>query len=315
MPNNSGIQAYWGFGIEATQNTRVVADSWHPFVQESMRENHDPIFSAELYNDEAFMRAPTPGTQRPGGQISMDLTPEVCSSLFFLAMGRVVTTGAGPFTHTITRDPGAMLSFTQHFVRPGLATLEVWEYIGCMVAGWTVNVRPGQRPNMQLDVLANRVDRSATAITPTFPTMNRLSYTHAGLTVAATALALDEITLGQRTGVQGENKISTTNPGSQSVFETGVGSDITGSFTLDYTTATESYYADQLAGTTRPLVLTIQLSASVSVVFDGDAVFTTDATPNVVGKGKTKQQIGFRLVNGGSNEPTVTIVNGESSIV
>jgi hypothetical protein len=314
MANNSGVQAYWGFGIESTQNTRIVADMWHPFVQESMRENHDPIFSTEIYNDEAFMRAPTPGTQRPSGQVSLDLTPEVCSSLFFLAMGAVATTGAGPYTHVITRNPGALGSFTQHFVRPGMGSLEVWEYIGCMVAGWTVNVRPGQRPNMQLDVLANRVDRTATAISPTFPTMNRLSYTHAGLTVAGTALHLDEITLGQRTGVQGENKITGTNPGSQSVFETGVGSDITGSFTLDYTTATETYYADQLAGTTRALVLTIQLSASASIVFDGDAVFTTDATPNVVGKGKTKQQIGFRLVNGGSNEPTITIVNAEATI-
>jgi hypothetical protein len=46
-----------------------------------------------------------------------------------------------------------------------------------------------------------------------------------------------------------------------------------------------------------------------------DAVFTDDSTPNIVGKGKTKQALGFRLVNGGSNEPTVTVVNAETALI
>lgn len=316
MANNSGAQAYWGFKNESTQNTRVAADKWHPFVQESMKENHGPIFSEEIYKDEPFMRAPTAGSQRPAGQIALELTPEVCSTLFYLAMGAVSTTGSSaPYTHVITRSMGTLKSFTQHIVRPGMSTLEVWEYIGCMVAGINLAVQPGRRPTMQVDVLANRCDRSATAISPTFPTMNRLSYTHCSLTIGGSAQTFDSMSLGFRTGVQAENQVTATNPGCQAVFETGVGSDITGQLTIDYTNTTEGYYTDQLAGTTRALVLTMQVSASASIVIDGDAVFTDDPTPNVVGKGKTKHSIGFRLVNGGSNEPTVTVVNAESALI
>lgn len=314
MANNSGAQAFWGFGIESTQNTRVAADLWHPFVQESMKENHAPIFDEGIYHDEPFMRSPVAGVQKPGGQVALELTPEVCSNLFYLALGAVSTSGAGPYTHVLTRELGTLKSFTQHIIRPGLSTLEVWEYIGCMIAGWTVAVQPGRRPTLQLDVLANRVDRTATALTPSWPTMNRLSSTHCSLTIAAAAQTFDSLTIGQRTGVQAENQHSSTNPGSQSVFETGVGSDVSGTLTVDYTSTTEGFYADQLAGTTRAVVLTMQVSASASIVIDGDAAFTDDPTPNITGRGKTKHQLGFRLVNGGSNEPTVTVVNGETTV-
>ncbi len=315
MANNSGAQAVWGFGIETTQNTRVAADMFHPFVQESMKENHAPIFDNGIYNDEPFMRSPVAGAQKPGGQVALELTPEVCSQLFFLAMGAVTTTGSSaPYTHEITRDLGTLKSFTMHIVRPGLTTLEVWEYIGCMIAGWNIQVAPAARPTLQLDVLANRCDRSATALSPTYPTLNRLSHTHCSLTIAGSGQTFDSLTIGQRTGVAAENQISSTNPGSQTVFEAGAGSDFLGSLTVDYTSTTEGFYADQLAGTTRAMVLTMAVSASASIVIDGDAVFTDDPTPNVSGKGKTKHSLGYRFVNGGSNPPTITVKSAEATI-
>lgn len=313
MPNYSGANMRWGFAKETTKNTRVAANKWHPIIQESMRTGMQPIFSEEIYSNEPFMRAPTPGPQRPGGQVSMELTAEVSSSLLDLAHGGKTTTGSGPYTHALSRSLGDLGSFTQHIVRPGLTTLEVWEYIGCMIAGWTLTVTPSRRLVWQMDTLANRADLSATAIATSYPSFNRYTPFTTTVEIATTELAFDSLSIGARTGVQAENQISSTNPGSQTVFETGQGSDVTGTMQFDYSSATESYYADHLAGTTRLIEITA-VAGSTSLVLAGDVVFHEDPTPVITGKGKTKMQLPFRIVSGGSNAYSLTIINGESTI-
>lgn len=131
-----------GIGIEASYATKIAASTWFECLAESV--HLEPV-----YQPVSTIRSV--GVRRGSLQGAPVRGPFRCAAnfqdighLFYWLFGDVVTSGAGPFVHTL---PGA----TPTIVRKS-ATLEIqrdpdeggatWKYLGCMLSelGFTVGI-------------------------------------------------------------------------------------------------------------------------------------------------------------------------------
>lgn len=152
----AGFEGQLGFKSESVWGTAVTVDQFHPgFLSEALVRDQPPLVSQGI---RAGRRTPTSAQAGPktvSGPVELELFNEPLATLLTHMFGNVVTTGAGPYTHTA--DPGAVLSksFT---LQVGVAdvggTVRAFTFSGCKLPRWTISANAGEIAKLSLDVSA-----------------------------------------------------------------------------------------------------------------------------------------------------------------
>ena len=313
MAIGSGILASLGYAKEPTAGTREVPDHFVEHVSEAMVLDQKKIRSTGLAAGRRTLKAFTNGNSSVGGSVQMELVPEGIGELLELCMGGLVTAGAGPYTHTLT--PGDLATGTFQFGRPSTdGTVNVFEYIGCMVTDWTLScdaTGDGSMIEFSFNLTGKSEDTGQSLATVVYPTITaRWSSVQASLTVAGTAYCVNSFTLSGDNGIDTDFKACAATAGQPDIRESGLRA-YTGSLTADF---------DGLAQYNR--YLGTDQSALVIVIDDGTSDLTittnvmyTGSTPTVSGPEVLKQESPFECLSVTSDAAAITMVltNGDSA--
>lgn len=306
MTTGTGTAAFAGFAIEGTKNTRQAPNRWVPITQEALKCEQTFLKSQGLNGGRRYPVRKTKGTKSIAGPVTMELQAEtIASALRACLGGTVVTTGAGPYTHTIAG--GALPSTTWQIMRPfaGLTTLQPFDYIGCMVNTWTLSQNPNEFGSLQLDMFAydEVTDQSAGTYAPA-ATITPLTFQSLTITTPDGAVCFDSFTLSGTNAIEQSFKSCATDAGRAVIREAGQKS-VTGSLQGDFAAITA--YSRYLAGTEGPLVIAYNAGASAQLTLTMN-VFYTGETPNVTGPGVVKQGIPFEVISTTSDAAAITAV-------
>ena len=109
MAQSSAISAQLGVKAESTYGTYVAPTSFFPLISESVKFDIQRIESKAIRANRLTMDSGdwAAGQKTGSGQVNLELYDRTSALLFVHALGSVATTGAGPYTHTIT--PGNLL--------------------------------------------------------------------------------------------------------------------------------------------------------------------------------------------------------------
>jgi hypothetical protein len=306
MTTGVGTGASFGFAIETTKGTRVAPNRFTPFLSETLKANQEFIRSAALSGGRQYGQRKALGSKLPGGGISFELQPQTTASLLRLCFGgSVVTTGAGPYTHTMAG--GVLPSATMQILTPQVDTItnEERDYLGAMVNGWTINCTPGEFVTLDLDIRAfDEVINQAAATYAPSATITPFTFQHLTLTAPDVTICPDSVTLTGNNNLVHDPKSCATDAG-RAYPKPGGMKTVTGSIELDFVNFTA--YSRMLAGTEGALVLAFNAGAGTTLTITMN-VFYTDAAMNVSGPGPVKQSLPFEVISATSDAAAITAV-------
>ena len=312
MAIGSGILATMGYAKEPTVNTREVVDHFVEMVSESVMLDQKKIPSKGL-RGRRVQTGVSNGNSSITGTVAMELVPEGVGELFELAMGGVVTAGAGPYTHTFTPDD--LSSATFQFGRPSAdGTINCMEYTGVYVNGWTLScdaTGDGAMIELSMDLVGYAEDQGQTLVTPVYPTITaRWTSVDASIQVAGSAYCVNSFTLSGNNNLDVDHKACLAGAGKPTIRESGL-REYTGSMTADFEDLTQ--YNRYVGSDESALVITIDDGTSSLVVTAN--VYYTGGTPTVSGPEVMKQESPFECVSATSDAAAITMVltNGDSA--
>lgn len=312
MTTGTGTGASFGFAIETTKGTRVAPNRFTPFLSEGLQANQEFIRSAALSGGRQYGQRKALGSKLPSGPISFELQPQTTASLLRLCFGgSVVTTGAGPYTHTMAG--GALPSATMQILTPMVDTVlnEERDYLGAMVNGWTLNCNAGEFVTLDLNVMAfDEVINQAAATYAPAASITPFTFQNLVTTGPDGAVCVDSVTLTGANGLVHDTKSCTADAG-RAYPKPGGPKNVSGTLEVDFTSYTA--YSRYIAGTEGALVLAFTSgTASLTITMN---VFYTGSTPNVSGPGLVKQSIPFEVISQTSDAAAITavLVNSDSA--
>ena len=145
-----------GFKTETTYGTAVTVDVFHPgYLSDNPVRQQDPLTSRGHKGNRYTESLMLTGPKTVSGPFNFELFPVPLTNLLRHMFGTgVTTTGAGPYTHTVS--PGAAEdSFTAQVGIYGTGgTVHPFTYSGCKLTGWNIAATQGEIARMGLDVIA-----------------------------------------------------------------------------------------------------------------------------------------------------------------
>lgn len=316
MTTGTGLAAQIGMAIEATPGTRQVPVRFFPFVSESMKLNQTRLFSAGLRAGRRTKHRSDLASSFVDGNIEFEMAPQGLGVPLRAMMGTLVTTGSGPtWTHTGTPGPLVDDLLTVQVGRPfvGSTTVQPFDYIGCMVANWSIGFNVDQYATLSLGLSGVHEDTAQTLAAFSPPaTWAPFVYTSGVLSTAST----EQVIISG--SVAGDNAIdaprhrmrSTTPARPLNPAEGGMRA-YTGQVVCDFTSL--AAYNRFVAGGEAALSLVFTQGANTLTVA-GNVVFTGD-TPNVGGPEALTQSLPFEFLSSTSDAAalTITLVNGDAT--
>lgn len=160
----SGLAAQLGFKSESVYGTGVAVDTFCPFVSESLTEAIDQLMSKGIIAGARLPRSQqwAQGNHVIAGALGLELYDRTTAILFKHMLGAVVTTGSGPYVHTLTPGDltGKSLSI-QVGVPDNTATVQPFTFAGCKIPKWQLGLKKGEIATLGLDI----VGKTATTAT------------------------------------------------------------------------------------------------------------------------------------------------------
>jgi len=312
VAQSSAISAQLGVKAESTYGTYVAPTSFFPLISESVKFDIQRIESKAIRANRLTMDSGdwAAGQKTGSGQVNLELYDRTSALLFVHALGAVATTGAGPYTHTIT--PGNLLgkSLTMQVGRPSTdGTVRVFSYLGTKIKGWTLTAKSGDLVKMTLDVLARDEDTAQTLASASYTSgLKPFVFTGAAVSVGGSSLSnCREFTL------QGTNGLADRRVVNSALMLEPVDGDqrqIKGTITMEFDSLTQ--YARYTGATEAAVVLTFT-SGSNTITITMNARFDGN-TPNVAGADVLTLPLDFTAV-GTSDSAAITVVcvNGDSA--
>lgn len=208
MSLRSSLAAQFGVGEEATWATAVTPTRFYEI------RDLDVAYEIERVESEAI-RASTriarsddwiAGTKKVSGSFGVDLMTKNMALLFKHAMGNVVTTGTGPYVHTLT--PGTLTGkgLTMQGGYPstdGVVNAFTWN--GGKISEWTLACSAGELATLDLNVLAKEQTAATALATASYTSANALfSFTHGAITIGGATALIRECELKGNNGMDGE---------------------------------------------------------------------------------------------------------------
>ena len=306
MTTGTGTAAFAGFAIESARNTRTAPNRWLPILQESLACEQTFLRSAGLNGGRRFATRKTAGQKAVSGSVSMELQAQTIASLLRACLGgTVVTTGSGPFTHTIAG--GALPTATWQVLRPFAmnTTLQAFDYVGAMVNSWTITQNPNEFGQLQVEVFAwDEVTNQTAGTYAPAATITPLTFQNVTITTPDGAVCFNSFTLTGNNGLEQSFKSCANDAGRAMIREAGMRS-VTGTLSGDFTALTA--YSRYLAGTEGTLTIAYNAGASAQLTFTMN-VYYTGETPNVDGPRVVQQGIPFEVISATSDANAITAV-------
>lgn len=197
MPTGTGLDSQLGAKRETTYGTRAVPDHFFEFRSESLSLEKNFLVSQQLGAGSTFARGSRRvATTRAGaGNIVMEATNQGMGFWFDLMHDGVVTptqiaaTPAYLQTHNIGLTTGAAKSATIQVGRPSTdGTVRPFDYLGCMVTGWSMAWDDYLLLTLNLDAQEEKTDQ--TLATRSLPSaLKSFVFTQGSLTIGGVAVA------------------------------------------------------------------------------------------------------------------------------
>ena len=306
MAIGSGVGAQFAFKKEAVKNTRLVPDHWLEFVNESVQQKIARIERTGLRAGRRTNIGWAAGNKHSEGPVAFELVPQSTAALLELCIGgTVVTTGTGPYVHTMT--PGDLKSFTAQFGRPDTSgTVRPFDYSGAMISEWQLSfdaTGDGSMVEFSATLMAQKEDTGQTLATPSYPTVTSWTSVQASLTLAGSAYCVDSCTIGGNNGLDLSHEACAATPGLANIRESSPRV-YSGTIVSDFKDLTA--YNRFVSGAEAALVITVEASASAKLTITSNVRFDGE-TPNVSGPDVLKQSLPF-VCTGSTDAAVLTAV-------
>lgn len=306
MALKSSLAAQLMMAAEVTTGTFVTPTKAYEVRTESIALEIDRTESEAIRSGQRVMRSEdwTPGTQKVSGDIELELSTKNWAFLFSHMLGSVATTGAGPYTHTITPGDLSGKSLSVQAGRPDIGgTVRAFSWAGMKVASWELSCKVDELALVKLSMVG-MTETTATALaTASYTSSNSLfSFTHGALSVAGSSFPVKDITLSGDNGLDGE-RFYIGQPTTSEPLEA-KWRKYAGSLTADLVDVTA--YNRYVNGTEAALVLTFTRGTDViqiteNVRFDG-------SSPEVGGPEILEQSHDFVAVGPSTDAGAITVV-------
>ena len=177
MSQAFGHQAWIGWGEESTYGTRVAPASFLEVNSENFKGEQSYISRPTLRS--ASQNYKVRSKKSVSGGFAFPFPWEGAEQLIEHAMGSVVTTGAGPYTHTYALEDLLPTGLTFHVNRDAaaLGAGSAFEYEGCHIASLKFSQEAENFLICEVGVLGEDWRNLAVA-TPTFPTFDGVDWEH-----------------------------------------------------------------------------------------------------------------------------------------
>lgn len=206
MATGSGIAGQLGLKEETTWGTAVVVDRFYELLSEEIDFEPARVESEGIRSEQRVIRSDDwgAGTKRVSGSIELELSTKNMALLFKHAMGTLGTTGAGPYTHTLT--PGTLTGkgLTVQAGRPSSdGTVQPFTWNGCKITAWELAFEIDQHVTLTLEIVGKDQTTGTALATASYTSSNLLlSFTHGAIALGGSAAKVKSGT------IRGENALN-----------------------------------------------------------------------------------------------------------
>ncbi|HVV37585.1 MAG TPA: phage tail tube protein [Acidimicrobiales bacterium] len=191
MATGSGISGQLGVAEESTWGTAVTVTRFYELLDENIDLDIARIESEGIRSGQRVLRSDdwVGGTKRVTGPITLELATKNIALLFKHALGSVVTTGAGPYTHTISPGDLTGKGLTVQAGRPSDdGTVQPFTWNGVKILDWELSFEVNKHVKLVFTVVA-KDQTTATALASASYTsgLQLLSFVHGAITIGGSA--------------------------------------------------------------------------------------------------------------------------------
>lgn len=305
----------FGAKEETTWGTPVTVDTFWPIVDFTPGKSgpevtfSNAIISGKLTDEAAFTGS---GNESYDFQVGGELYDHAMTHLFKWWLGAVATTGAGPYTHTITQGE-PLPAYTAQIAAPDTVagTVRALTYAGCVTSTWEATFDAGKRALWGMKVNAKSATTATAVATLAYPTS--ITPVHAQNVVPTLFSGAANV---KHLKISGDNK--QTYDERRFLGSTQIGARQLGKDTRDYmvemTLEFEDWtnYARYTAQTRGGIVATVTVGSNTTTITLPTGTYT-EGVPKFTGKGLVEQSIKAQALGSGATDPiTIVCVNGDS---
>ncbi len=305
MATGAGIAGQLGLKEESVWGTLVTVDRFYELKSESIGYEIERIESEGIRSEQRVIRSDdwTPGTKRVSGSVELELSTKNMALIFKHALGGLVTTGAGPYTHTLT--PGTLTGkgLSVQVGRPSSdGTVQPFTFNGCKITAWELAFELDQIVSLTLELVGKDQVTATALATASFTASNSLlAFTHGAITVAGSAVKVKSGT------IRGENALNTDR-----VFlgDTTIGEPIENGrreYTFDLVTEFESLTAlNRVVNGTEAALSCAFTRSTDSITVTGNLRFD-EGMPNLEGFDVLEQPLSGKFVATAADSTAITV--------
>lgn len=314
MATGSSISAQLGLKAESTWGTAVVVDRFYELISESLDYDVERLESEAIRASTRVQRSDdwTAGSKTVSGNIELDLSTKNWALLFGHMLGTTVTTGTGPYTHTITPGDLTGKGLTIQVGRPSTdGTVQPFTFNGCKIAGWELSSEVGGLGRVSLDVVGKDMTTATSLATASYTASNSLlSFVHGAVSLAGSSAKVRSMTISGDNALEAERffigQDTTSEP-----LEAGY-RQYTGTLEMDFESLT-AY--DRFRNGTEGAFSAVFTRSTDSITIAGNVRFDGPSTPNVDGQGILGISMPIKFLGSSTDASalTVTVVSGEAT--
>lgn len=300
-----------GFKRETTEGTAITVDKFFQARSFPFERTIEELVSQGLTGN-LGPPAIIQGKRIAGAKIVTDLFDAGLASYLTPHFGSVVTTGAGPYTHTYTFGPVNYGVTLQAGVAQLDSDLVPWTLTGSKVSQWSLAAAVGT------DLVALDSTWLARNLAHTTPTLAAASYATAvpyswtqatTLTVGGTA-APNATEISLQVNRQMEAKWGLGSATARRIVHSAALVEVSGTIAVPY--ENQDWFDDHGNNTTKSIVLGFT-DGTDSFTVTCQAKLTGDLTPKVNDAGEVMQSVGFRGFGTNAQILSAVLVSSEAS--
>ena len=313
MTVGTGIGGQVGFAEESTYGTAVTVTKFVEVDEWTMKKVPNWMRSSGVRAGQLMQRSEDAliGTADVSGGLVMDLTAKNVAMLFEHALGgTAVTTGAGPYTHTMSPGDKLGKSLTMQGGLPDVGgTVRPFTASGVKVQGFELSWSRDEWLKLTLDLLGKDLVTATALATASYTSSNpAYGWPHVTVTIGGADF------VAQTGTVRYNQPLTTRFPGGQATTEEPLqGSQVEATLELTGWFEDLTHYARVIDGSEAAVVVTVERGTN-SVTIDGNARFM-DGQPELSGFDVIEQPLTaeFTATAGDSTGFEVVVVSDEST--
>lgn len=309
----AGFSGQLGFAAESSYGTGVTVTKFAEVDNANLKKVPNWAMSNGVRAGQMMRRSEDKSisTFDVSGGWAADLTPKNVALLFKHALGSVSTSGAGPYTHTITPGSKTGLSLTVQtgIPRATSSTVDPFTAVGVKIIGFEVSWQRDQFVTVRWDAVAKDITTGTALATASYTASNPpYGWPHVAVTIGGSAFNClsGSIKYGQGLKTRFFGGATTTAEPLQNEFI-----DATCELTGEWDSTT--HYDRVIAGT-EAAVSVAMTNGSNSITFAGNATFR-DGQPELSGLDLLEQPLvaDFTATAADSTGFSVVVVSSEST--